>query len=119
MWSEPKKTFSSYLKQKLRHQGAGKMYRKEHKLMLGLQAGSAIFFYITLFILILMQAQWWFLLALYLIRIVSQGFTYFPVFRKLKCPDLFWWFPVFDFICYFYMLALSIITLFKKNTEWK
>ena len=119
IWSEPKKTLATYFKQKLRHQGAGKMYRKEHKRMLSLQAGSAILFYITLFVLIIMQAQWWFLLALYVIRFVSQGFIYYPVFKKLSCTDLFWWFPAFDFIYYFYVLTLGIITVFKKNIEWK
>lgn len=119
VWSEPKKHFSTYFKQKIRHQGAGKMYKKAHKRMLSLQAGSALLFYITFLLLILMQAQWWFLLALYLIRLLSQVIIYYPVFKKLNYTDLIWWLPLFDFIYYFYMLTLGVIILFKKNIEWK
>ena len=119
IYSEPKKSFSAYFRQKLRHQGAGKIYRKQHKTMLSLQAGSAILFYITLLALIIMQAQWWFLLSLYLIRLISQILVYFPIFKKLNYTDMIWWLPAFDFIYYFYTLALSVVTLFKKNIEWK
>ena len=119
IFSEPKKSFSAYVRQKLRHQGAGKVYRKEHKRMLSMQAGSAILFYITLIILIFMQAQWWFLLGLYLLRLFSQVIVYFPIFKKLNYTDMIWWLPAFDFIYYFYTLTLSVVTLFKKNIEWK
>ena len=119
VWSEPKKTLGAYFTQKIRHQGAGKLYRKEHKRMLTLQAVSAMLFYITLIALIFMQAQWWFLLALYLFRLASQFFVYYPVLKKLNYADLIWWLPAFDFIYYFYMLTLGIVILFKKNIEWK
>lgn len=119
VWSEPKKTFISYFRQKMRHQGAGKVYKKSHKRMLSLQAGSAILFYITLFWLAAMQVHWWFILALYLIRMSAQLLIYYPIFKKLNYPDLLWWLPLLDFIYYFYILALSIITLFKKKVEWK
>lgn len=119
VWSDPKKTFSAYFKQKIRHQGAGKVYRKEHKRMLSLQAGSAILFYVALVALIVMQAQWWFLLALYLIRLFSLVWVYYPVFKKLNYTDLIFWLPAFDFIYYFYIVTIGIVALFKKNIEWK
>ena len=119
IYSEPKKSFSAYFRQKLRHQGAGKIYRKEHKRMLSIQAGSAILFYITLILLIIMQAQWWFLLGIYLVRLISQVIVYFPIFKKLNYTDMIWWLPAFDFIYYFYTLTLSVVILFKKNIEWK
>jgi poly-beta-1,6-N-acetyl-D-glucosamine synthase len=119
VWSEPKMTFSAYFKQKIRHQGAGKVYRKEHKTMLSLQAGSAILFYLMIILLIIMQAQWWFLLALYIVRLISQIMVYYPVFKKLNSTDLLVWLPAFDFIYYFYILTLGIVGLFKKNIEWK
>ncbi|HYK76354.1 MAG TPA: glycosyltransferase [Daejeonella sp.] len=119
VWSEPKKTLAAYIKQKLRHQGAGKAYKKAHKQMLSMQAGSAILFYITLAILVALQAPWWFLLGIYVLRLISQIFVYYPVLKKLSYADLIWWLPVFDIIYYFYTLALSIIILFKKKIEWK
>jgi poly-beta-1,6-N-acetyl-D-glucosamine synthase len=119
VWSEPKRSFASYYRQKLRHQGAGQVYRKEHKTMLSLQAGSAIMFYVALVVLIIMQAQWWFLLALYLIRLISQVLIYYPVFKKLNYADLILWLPAFDIIYYFYIVTLRIVVMFKKTIEWK
>lgn len=119
VWSEPKKTFSAYLKQKIRHLGAGKFYKKEHKQMLGLQTGSAILFYVLLFTLFFFNVPWWLLCAIYAVRLLVQLLVYHPILKKLSYPDLIWWLPVFDFIYYFYILALTIITFFKKKIEWK
>ena len=117
--TEPKKSFLAYLKQKMRHQGAGKMYKNSHKWMLSLQAGSAILFYVTLIVLIMWQVQLVFLLSLYFFRLITQVIVYQKIFKKLACSDLLRWFPAFDFIYYFYVLALSTVILFKKNIEWK
>ena len=119
VWSEPKYTFAAYFSQKLRHQGAGKAYQLKHKKMLGLQAGSGVFFYILLVGLIFVQAQWWLLLSVYLIRFAIQLYVYVPCFRKLSYPDLIWWMPVLDLIYYFYIMVLSFVSLFKKRLEWK
>ncbi|HXH99970.1 MAG TPA: glycosyltransferase [Sphingobacteriaceae bacterium] len=117
--SEPKKTFSEYFTQKLRHLGAGKAYKKSHQTMLTVQASSAIGFYLLLIGLIILQAQWYLILSVYIIRMSVLLIIYRPVFKKLACPDLIFWLPVFDFIYYIYILALSIVTLFKKKVKWK
>lgn len=119
VWSEPKMTFSEYYTQKLRHLGAGKAYKKAHQNMLGLQAASAISFYLLLLGLIILHAQWYIIIPAYVIRLAVLLVIYRPVFKKLACRDLIWWLPVFDFIYYIYILALSTITLFKKNVRWK
>ena len=119
VWSEAKRTFSTYISQKLRHQGAGKAYKKQHKQMLSIQAISGILFYILLFVLIAIQAQWWLITAIYFIRLLIQVIIYVPIFKKLNYPDLILWLPVLDFIYYFYIMALNLIALFKKKVEWK
>ena len=119
VWSEPKHTFGAFFSQKLRHQGAGKAYQKSHKMILGLQGGSGVLFYLLLFALIIIQAQWWLILTIYLTRLVVQFFVYVPCFRKLNCPDLIGWMPVLDLIYYFYLMFLSFVSLFKKRLEWK
>lgn len=119
VWSEPKRTFSEFISQKLRHQGAGKAYKKQHKKMLSLMVGSGILFYIFLITMIAIQAQWWLIAGVYIIRLAVQLVIYAPIFKKLNYPDLIWWLPVFDFIYYFYVMTLSFITIFKKRVEWK
>ncbi|HCN83092.1 MAG TPA: transmembrane glycosyltransferase [Sphingobacteriaceae bacterium] len=119
VWTEPKRTLSSFFTQKLRHMGAGKAYRSSHKQMLFLQAGSAIAFYIFLIALIAFQAPWWILVSVFMVRTFVQLIVYYPIFNKLSYPDLIWWFPVMDFIYYFYLLSLNTIALFKKKARWR
>ncbi len=119
VWSEPKYSFGDYFNQKVRHQGAGKAYQLKHKRILSLQAASGVLFYLLIFAMILIQAQWWLILSIYLIRLAIQVFVYVPCFRKLSCPDLIWWMPVLDFIYYFYLMFLSFVSVFKKRLEWK
>ena len=119
VWSEPKKTFASYSKQKLRHFGAGKAYKKEHQRMLSLQAGSAIVFYILAAILLGMKAFLWIVLSAYLLRLIVQLIVYYPVFKKLNSRDLVFSITAFDLIYYFYILAINLIRLFNKKVQWK
>lgn len=119
VWSEPKKTFSSYFRQKVRHMGAGKAYKAEHKRMLSLQTGSAILFYVSIIALVCLQAQWWMLLSFYLLRLSVQLIVFYPIMKKLDCKDLIWRVPLLDLIFNFYILVLSIVSLFKKKVRWK
>lgn len=119
VWSTPKKTFSEFFSQKLRHQGAGKAYKSGHKKMLGMQALSGLFFYVSLIALIVIHAQWWLIVTIYALRLLTLVLVYVPVLKKLKNIDLIWWLPVFDFIYYIYIMLLSFVTLFKKRVEWK
>ena len=119
VWSEPKRTFKSYFTQKVRHMGAGKAYKYEHKRMLSFQTGSAVLFYLILGVLVFLKAQWWMLLSFYLIRLFLQLFVFYPVLKKFNYRDLIWWVPVLDLIFNFYILVLSIVSLFKKKVKWK
>jgi glycosyltransferase involved in cell wall biosynthesis len=119
VWSEPKTTFITYFTQKLRHMGAGKVYKPLHKQMLTYQTGSALLFYVALAGLIVLRAQWWMLLSFYSLRLLVQVLVYYPVLKKFKYIDLIWWVPVLDLIFNFYILVLSIASLFKKKVKWK
>jgi biofilm PGA synthesis N-glycosyltransferase PgaC len=119
VWSEPQKTFSSYINQKLRHLGAGRAYKRSHKRILSLQVVSGMLFYILLIVLIFLHAEWWILLPVFLIRMILQLIVYYPIFKKLSYYDLIWWLPVLDFMYYFYILALYSTTLFRKKVKWR
>ncbi len=119
VWTEPKKTFLSYFKQKIRHMGAGRVYKAKHKRMLSLLTGSALLFYICLFTLLALKAQWWLLLIFVGLRLAMQIVIYLPAFKKLSYGGLIWWLPALDLIYNFYILVVSIISLFKKTVKWK
>ncbi len=119
VWSEPKNSLSGFLSQKLRHQGAGNVYKKQHKVMLTIQVLSGILFYAFLIALIAINGQWWLIASVFFIRTLVQILVYIPILKKLKYKDLTWWLPVIDFIYYIYILILSLISIFKKKVEWK
>jgi len=119
IWSEPKKSLSSYFTQKFRHQGAGKAYKGSHRKMLSLQALSGFMFYVFLISLIVIKADWWIIAAFYFPRLLAQILVYIPVLKKLRYIDLIWWTPVFDFIYYIYIVLFNFIALFRKRVEWK
>ncbi len=119
VWSEPKTTFASYWKQKIRHMGAGKAYKNSDKWLLTIQGGAGILFYLLLIVLIILKAQWWLLLGIYILRLLIQTIVYYPVMKKLSCKDLMWWFPALDLSYNFFTIVLSIVSLFKKKIKWK
>ena len=119
VWSEPKTSLSGFFSQKLRHQGAGKAYKKQHKRMLTIQVLSGILFYVFLIALIAIKGQWWLIASVFFIRMLVQILVYIPVLKKLKYIDLIWWLPVLDFIYYIYIMLISLISIFRKKVEWK
>jgi biofilm PGA synthesis N-glycosyltransferase PgaC len=119
IWSEPKKSLSSYFTQKFRHQGAGKAYKGSHRQMLSIQALSGFMYYAFLLALIVIKVDWWIIAAFYLPRLLAQILVYIPVLKKLKYIDLIWWVPVFDFIYYIYIVLFNFVALFRKRVEWK
>lgn len=119
VWSAPKKTFSSYWRQKTRHMGAGRAYKSGDKQILSLQALSGVMFYILLAVLLVLKREWYYVVAVYMLRLIIQLIIYYPSLKKLNCKDLFWWFPALDLFYNFFIIVVSIISLFKKKVQWK
>lgn len=119
MWSIPKKSFSAYFSQKLRHMGAGKAYKGKHKKMLSFQVLSGILFYASLFAFYHLNGPLLIIVSIFSTRLLIQILVYFFALKKLKNLGLIFWVPVFDFLYYVFIIFLSIISLFKKNVEWK
>lgn len=118
-WSEPKTTWLSYWKQKTRHMGASKMYRKIHKYNLALQAISAIGFYLFFALCLIFKVQIVAVGVLFLLRFIAQMFVYYIALQKLNYKDLSWWFIILDPFYYIYLMTVTIANLFIKKTTWK
>ncbi len=118
-WSEPKDTWISYWKQKTRHMGASKIYKKDHKVNLSLQAVSAMGFYLFLVLCLSFKVELIAVLVVFLLRFFCQFFVYYRSSEKLKYKDLTWWFIILDPFYYIYLLAVNIANLFIKKMTWK
>ncbi|WP_407430052.1 glycosyltransferase [Arcticibacter sp.] len=119
VWSEPKTSWSSLWRQKVRHMGAGKAYKAKDKRILSLQTGTAVLFYILLGAMAALQAQWWIVPSVYLIRLIIQIIVYYPAMKKLNCKNVIWWFPLLDLFFNTFICILASVALFRKKVQWK
>lgn len=117
--SKPKTTWASYWKQKTRHIGASRIYKKEHRINLTLQALSALGFYFFLIFCLIFKIDAIAVFVIFLLRFICQLFVYYKPMEKLKNKDLLWWFIILDPFYYIYLIALSVAGIFIKKTTWK
>ena len=116
--SEPKNTFTEWVRQKTRHYTTGKYYKPHHRLLLTLYAITHLLFY-PAFVLSLIYFQWKLTLLVFLIRFAVQGFIYFRCMRKLGESDLFpfWWLLDVWMIGYYIIFAPALWK--KPRAEWR
>ena len=120
VYSDPKRTWKSYYKQKARHAGASTLYRGKHKRMLGTQLISALLFYIMIIVSIANGPSYWYIaLAVYLIRLICQLLIFNPIYKKLAVSDLLLWLPILDLYYYFYICFNGLFNRSKKQVSWK
>lgn len=118
-WSIPKQSWKAYWNQKMRHSGAGSLYKKNHKLNLSFQAISAIGFYVFLTVCLFLNIEPIALGIVFILRLIAQVYVYYRPMHTLKTKDLIWWFILLDPFYYSYLLSLSIAGFFKKKVTWK
>jgi biofilm PGA synthesis N-glycosyltransferase PgaC len=118
--SEPKKTWKGYWNQKKRHLGAGKVYKKQHQFHLGLQAASAICFYLLFIAGLILHIEPLLLGVFFFLRLVLQLYVFYKPMKKLMSDDLLWWLIFLDPFYYIYLIAVSFTGIFnKKKVAWK
>jgi glycosyltransferase involved in cell wall biosynthesis len=119
VWSEPKRTWGDFWRQKMRHLGAGKMYKKSHKRVLVLQAFTGAGFYLFLAISLAFKTNIYYILGVLLFKIIVQHIVYFQSLKKLSNKDLIWGLILLDPFYYIYLTSLSIAKVFTKKVVWK
>ena len=120
-FSEPKKTFKEWVRQKTRHYSTGKFYKPRHKFLLAIYSLTHLLFY-PAFVLSLLYSQvigWPVILGVFGIRFLLQGFIYFHTMKKLGEADLFpfWWLLDLWMIVYYIIFAPAIWK--KPRAEWR
>jgi glycosyltransferase involved in cell wall biosynthesis len=118
-YTDAKTSLGGWFRQKKRHFGVGKYYKKRHKRMLSLDALSGFLFYVLLILCIVFNFEPLLAIGLFLIRLIIQLAIYAKLFRKLDGKYLVWYLPVFDMLYYFYLNTFGILGTFIKTTQWK
>lgn len=119
MYSEPKKTWGAYLKQKKRHFGAGKLYKAKHKFILSSQIIIQFLFYGLLAILFCLKETQLIVGGLLLLSILIRSLIYPRLLKKLGYPGLRWWFPLLDILLFIFLVFNGILSIFVKKVQWK
>ncbi|RYE19133.1 MAG: glycosyltransferase [Sphingobacteriaceae bacterium] len=118
-FSETKTSFYAYYRQKKRHMGVGKYYKRKNQISITLDALSGFLFYIFLIVLLCIKFEPAIVVGVFAFRLIIQCFFYKAIFKKLDAADLIWKFPFLDLFYYIYLNVFGIVGLATKNLKWK
>jgi len=114
VYSEAKATLRGFFRQKRRHISTSVYYQGKHQTVLGLYVLSHLAFYVFLFL-----CPWTIALGAWILRILVILIIHERAFRNLKQEDLIPYFPVLDFMMFFYYLILGFYSLIPHDKKWK
>lgn len=115
--SEAKRSFGEWFNQKMRHYSTGKFYRPVHKFLLGTYSITHFLFY-PLFAVSFFFFDWRLVLAVFLLRLISQALIYYKAMQKLNEKDLFAWWWLFDVWMFFYYFIFAPALWKKPKKTW-
>ncbi len=118
-YSDPKKTFSTWVNQKKRHITTAKYYKPSHKFLLGLFNGSTFLFYSCFIALLVLQFQFYMVLAVFISRMMLQMIIFRKSMVKLEQKDLWWLAFVFEILLILFYPFIFVSNLFVKKHKWK
>lgn len=119
VWSEPKNTWKTYLRQKKRHVGAGKLYQAKHKFVLTFQIVAQFLFYVLLVAALAVKATQLIGLVVLAVSIALRSMVYPKLLKRLSYPKLAWWFPLLDLLLFVFLTLNGILSIFVKKVVWK
>lgn len=121
-FSEAKRNFATWFRQKKRHMSTGKYYKSVHKYRLGMLSLSGTLFYLATIVLFLISKQSLTLLLVGLVfftRALSMILLYYYCGKKFNEPKLFLYSPIFDILMIILNPLFALSNLFYKKNKWK
>ncbi|MBK7562552.1 MAG: glycosyltransferase [Chitinophagaceae bacterium] len=115
--SIPKTTWGSWLRQKSRHYTTARFYKPKHKFLLGLYFATQFSFYPLLAAAIIFY-DWRFVLPVFGIRFLLQGFVLYKSMKKMEEKDLWPWFIFLDMWMFFYYIIFAPALWRKPQKNW-
>jgi hypothetical protein len=116
--SEPKKKWSHWWNQKLRHYSTAKYYKPKFKFLLGLYTTIQILMWPLLAASIILFHTWWIPLAVFGFRAIIQGFILYKSMRKLNEGDLWPYYILFDLWMFFYYVLFVPVLWKQPKKTW-
>ena len=119
VFSEPKTTFSDWSYQRKRHISTSKYYKMIHKRLLFLFPFSQFLFWFSSVLLFVFHQDLIVISSLFAFRIVLYYSVYYPIMKKLRQFDLFFIYPVMEFLSLFVQLFFVLLSSRYKTNSWK
>lgn len=119
-YSEPQKSWKSWIRQKRRHLTTGSYYKKENKRRIGIELASRVLFYFLSILLLSLGHFQGYLIILLLIRQILFGVLFKLSMKRLKEKNIFLLSFLYDLfwpILGAYLTATNKIS--KKPNKWK
>jgi cellulose synthase/poly-beta-1,6-N-acetylglucosamine synthase-like glycosyltransferase len=120
VFSEPKRTWKSYYRQKSRHLSTATRYRLRHKVLLGALSVSHALHYLLAVSLLASSAFIIPTFTLVLVRTAVVSWTYYNILHKqLKDTTLVRWVPLLDAVYVLFYFVLAPALLIGRKDVWK
>ena len=119
VFSSPKKTWRSYIRQKRRHFSTGQAYRLHHKILLATLAVSHFLHYILGGLIVIYNFSIIFALLGYAVRMcVVMAFSS-AILKRLRHPELLFWLPALDaLLVLYYVIFTPAISMNNDTQKW-
>jgi len=118
VYSEPKDSYSAFLKQKIRHISTATSYKLRHKILLGLFALTLLLHYVGGITLLLLKVWMPIVVSLLIVRMTVSWIIGSRLAGKFHEKDLQLWFPLLE-ASYLINQMILTTTLTTKPTSWK
>ncbi|MCZ2141175.1 MAG: glycosyltransferase [Bacteroidia bacterium] len=118
IYTEAKKTYSAWSKQKSRHMSTGKYYKAKHKRVLGCFYATMFLFYASLAACLVVNPNTLPIVAgIFGIKLISQSIVFYQSGKKLKCSSLVYGLIILDFVYVWYIVLYGTKGYFTKNRK--
>lgn len=117
VYSVPKITLSSFIRQKTRHVSTSHRYRYLHKFLLSLSAASHIIMYLVTVLLLFNGFAQSTITLLVCYWLFAMSVNY-PIQKKLNSMDLWLLYPMYDILTCIYYIVMIPFTFIKKQYTW-
>lgn len=118
-FSEPKRSFYAWFRQKRRHLSTAQYYRFGTKFILGSFSVSQLLFFGGFTWLLFLPLPWWIPVSLFGLRLLSQLIVTRACMKQLQEDDLWMATPFFELFFIIFNPTLALVNLMTKQNKWK
>ena len=118
-YSIPKTSFKDWFIQKRRHVSTANNYKFIHKSVLALFYSSQLLFWLLATVLLITLFQWQIVVALLIVRLITQYFAVGFSAKKLNEIDILFVLPFLELFLIVFQLTIFISNLIAKPKYWK